>query len=86
MASKTDIARESKRLVNNPNARLQITQKLKGRGFNIYMTYDNEWFEDGADERTVGFIHEPLTVKEVNQWFRYFVKGTDGKYLKGYVG
>lgn len=70
MASKADIARESKRLANNPNARLQVTQKLKGRGFNVYMTYRNEWFKDDAYEKTIGFIDEPLTLKEVNRWLQ----------------
>ena len=70
MASKADIARESRRLANNPNARLQVTQKLKGRGFNAYMTYRNEWFKDDADEKTIGFIDEPLTLKEVNRWLQ----------------
>lgn len=80
--NKRELARETKKLANNPNARLQVTQTK--RGFRAYTVYGNEHFEDDADEVTIGFIHQPLTLKELGQWFRFFVKGTDGRYLRGY--
>jgi len=71
MASKADIARESKKLANNENARLQVTRRTYGkanRGYNIYLTYQNEWFKDNADEETVGFIDYPMTLDQVKEW------------------
>ena len=64
--TKRELARETKRLAGNPNARLQVTEY--GRGYNAYLTYTNEWFQDDPDERTIGFITEPMTNKQVNEW------------------
>lgn len=80
--NKRELARETKKLANNPNARLQVTQTQKG--FRAYTVYGNERFQDDADEVTVGFIREPMTLKQLETWFRLFVKGTDGMYLRGY--
>ena len=66
--NKRDIARESKKLANNENARLQVTRNKNGKGFNTYLTYQNEWFQDSADEETIGFIDYPMTLKQVNEW------------------
>ena len=71
MASKRDIARESKQLDENSDKKLQITERTWGkanRGYNIYRVYGNEHFQDDADERTVGFINYPMTLKQVEEW------------------
>ena len=67
--NKADIARESKKLANNDNSRLQVTRKKNGRGYNTYLTYQNAWFKDDADEETIGFISSPMTLKQVKEWF-----------------
>jgi len=60
-----ELARETKR-ITSPNARLQVTEC--GRGYNAYLTYTNEWFQDAEDERTIGFIDHPMTIKQVHEW------------------
>jgi hypothetical protein len=72
--NKADIARESKKLANNDNSRLQVTRKKNGRGYNTYLTYKNEWFKDDADEETIGFISYPMTLKQVKEWFELVVR------------
>jgi hypothetical protein len=81
-----ELARASKQINNNPNMRIQVAERHDGKGFNTYRCYGNEYFQDGEDETTIGFMHQQMTLKEVEQWLRFFVKGTDGRYLKGYVG
>ena len=65
--NKRDIARETKRLSNNENARLQITKRKNG-GYNAYLAYGNNWYIDDADENTIGFIYQPMTIKGVSEW------------------
>ena len=72
--NKADIARESKKLANNDNSRLQVTRKKNGRGYNTYLTYKNEWFKDDADEETIGFIFFPMTLKQVKAWFEFMAQ------------
>ena len=81
-----ELARASKQINNNINMRIQVAERKDGKGFNTYRCYGNEYFQDAEDETTIGFMHKPMTFKEVEQWLRLFVKGTDGVYLKGYVG
>ena len=74
MASKRDIARESKQLDENTDKKLQITKRTWGkanRGYNIYRVYGNEYFQDDADERTIGFINYPMTLKQVEEWLEH---------------
>ncbi len=61
-----ELARETKRVAGNPNARLQVTEC--GRGYKAYLTYTNEWFQDAEDERTIGFIDHPMTIKQTREW------------------
>lgn len=71
MASKRELAKASKQINNNPNLRIQVTQRTWGkanRGYNIYRVYGNEWFQDDADEKTIGFITEPMTLAQINEW------------------
>lgn len=64
--NKRDLARETKRVAGNPNARLQVTKC--GRGYNAYLTYNNEYFQDYPEEKTIGFIYNPMTLKQLNVW------------------
>lgn len=64
--TKRELAKETKQLANNENARLQVTKC--GRGYNAYLTYTNEYFQDDADEKTLGFINHPMTLKQVTEW------------------
>lgn len=71
MASKRELAKASKQINNNPNLRIQVTQRTWGkanRGYNIYRVYGNEWFQDDANEKTIGFITEPMTLAQINEW------------------
>ena len=61
-----ELARETKRVAGNPNARLQVTEC--GRGYNAYLTYTNEYFQDYPEERTIGFITHPMTIKQTREW------------------
>ena len=63
-----ELARASKQINNNPNVRIQVAERKDGKGFNTYRCYGNEYFPDGEDETTIGFISEPLTYKEVEDW------------------
>ena len=65
--NKRELARETKR-ITSPNARLQGTKC--GRGYNAYLTYQNEWFQDDPDEKTIGFINSAMTLTQVNAWLR----------------
>ena len=76
--NKRELARETKKLANNPNARLQVTQTK--RGFRAYTVYGSEHFEDDADEVTIGYISEPLTYKQVEYWLR-MRKKADGSFI-----
>ena len=67
--NKRELARETKR-ITSPNARLQVTKC--GRGYNAYLTYQNEWFQDDPDEKTIGFINSAMTLKQVNAWLREY--------------
>jgi len=67
--NKRELARETKR-ITSPNAQLQVTKA--GRSYRAYLTYTNEWFKDDPDERTIGFISCPLTVKQVSNWLRFY--------------
>ena len=73
--NKADIARESKRLANNENSKLQVARNKNGKGYNTYLTYDNDWFQDSKDEVTIGFIYRPMTLKQVKEWFAWRPKG-----------
>lgn len=68
MASKRELARETKQISNNPNLRIQVAERKNGKGFNTYRVYGNEYFKDDADEKTIGFISEPMTQAQVNEW------------------
>lgn len=73
MASKRDLAKASKEINNNPNMKIQVTQRTWGkanRGYNTYRVYGNEYFKDDADEETIGFITEPMTLAQINEWLQ----------------
>lgn len=75
-----ELARASKQINNNPNVRIQVAERKDGKGFNTYRCYGNEYFPDGEDETTIGFISEPLTYKEVEDWL-FQLQKTDGSYI-----
>ena len=75
-----ELARASKQINNNPNVRIQVAERKDGKGFNTYRCYGNEYFPDGEDEMTIGFISEPLTYKEVEDWL-FQLQKTDGSYI-----
>lgn len=75
-----ELARASKQINNNPNVRIQVAERKDGKGFNTYRCYGNEYFPDGEDETTIGFISEPLTFKEVEDWL-FQLQKTDGSYI-----
>ena len=60
-----ELARETKR-ISSPDARLQVTEC--GRGYNAYLAYGNDYYQDAPDERTIGFIYKPMTIKETREW------------------
>lgn len=64
--TKRELARETKRVAGNPDARLQVT--MVGRGYNAYLVYGNDYFQDYPEERTIGFIKHPMTLKQVTEW------------------
>lgn len=66
--NKRELARETKQIGNNPNLRIQVAERKNGKGFNTYRVYGNEYFKDDADEKTIGFISEPMTQAQVNEW------------------
>ena len=65
--NKREIAKETKR-ITSPNARLQVTKRLHGLGYNAYLTYNNEYFKDDKDEKTIGFIDQPMSIAQVLEW------------------
>ena len=75
-----ELARASKQINNNPNVRIQVAERKDGKGFNTYRCYGNEYFPDGEDETTIGFISEPLTYKEVEDWLFQRQK-MDGSFI-----
>lgn len=75
-----ELARASKQINNNPNVRIQVAERKDGKGFNTYRCYGNEYFRDGEDETTIGFISEPLTYKEVEDWL-FQLQKMDGSYI-----
>ena len=75
-----ELARASKQINNNPNVRIQVAERKDGKGFNTYRCYGNEYFPDGEDETTIGFISEPLTFKEVEDWLFQRQK-MDGSFI-----
>ena len=75
-----ELARASKEINNNPNVRIQVAKRKDGKGFNTYRCYGNEYFSDGEDETTIGFISEPLTYKEVEDWLFQRQK-MDGSFI-----
>ena len=66
--NKRELARETKQISNNPNLRIQVAERKNGKGFNTYRVYGNDYFQDDADEKTIGFISEPMTQAQVNEW------------------
>ena len=66
--NKRELAKETKRIGANPDARLQVAKC--GRGYNAYLTYKNEWFADDPDEKTIGFICQPMTLAQVTRWLQ----------------
>ena len=68
--NKRELARETKRLSHNPNSRLQVAKC--GRGYNAYLTYTNEYFQDAKGEKSIGFIYFPMTVKQLNEWLKIY--------------
>ena len=75
-----ELARASKQINNNPNVRIQVAERKDGKGFNTYRCYGNEYFPDGEDETTIGFVSEPLTYKEVEDWLFQRQK-MDGSFI-----
>ena len=75
-----ELARAPKQINNNPNVRIQVAERKDGKGFNTYRCYGNEYFPDGEDETTIGFISEPLTYKEVEDWLFQRQK-MDGSFI-----
>lgn len=75
-----ELARASKQINNNPNVRIQVAERKDGKGFNTYRCYGNEYFPDGEDETAIGFISEPLTYKEVEDWLFQRQK-MDGSFI-----
>ena len=61
-----ELAKATKELRNNENMRLQVTKA--GRSYRTYRCYGNDWFQDNADEKTLGFITYPMTVAQVREW------------------
>ena len=78
--SMKELARASKQINNNPNVRIQVAERKDGNGFNTYRCYGNEYFPDGEDETTIGFISEPMTYKEVEDWLFQRQK-MDGSFI-----
>ena len=62
--NKKDIARESKKI--KKNARLQVTKC--GRGYNAYIVSSKRQLKDTENEKTLGFITEPMTQAQVYEW------------------
>lgn len=58
-----ELARASKQINNNANVRIQVAERKDGKGFNTYRCYGNEYFPDGEDETTIGFISEMIVAK-----------------------
>ena len=75
-----ELARASKECNNNPNVRIQVAERKDGKGFNTYRCYGNEYFQDGEDERTIGFMHSPMTYKEVEDWL-FQLQKADGSFI-----
>lgn len=75
-----ELARASKQINNNANVRIQVAERKDGKGFNTYRCYGNEYFPDGEDETTIGFISEPLTYKEVEDWL-FLRQKMDGSFI-----
>ena len=78
-----ELARESKKVNNNPDLRLQVTHKVGAKtntGFSTYRVYGNERFQDDADEYTIGFIYNPMTIKDTERWLRW-LKRADGSFI-----
>lgn len=65
--NKRELAKETKR-ITSPNSRLQVTKC--GRGYNAYLTYKNEWFQDNPDEKTIGFIYQQMSLAKVTRWLQ----------------
>ena len=77
--NKREIAKETKKLANNENARLQVTKRLHGLGYNTYLTYGNDYFKEDEDERTLGFIDHPMSIAQVLEWL------SDRQYIEDQI-
>lgn len=75
-----ELARASKQINNNPNVRIQVAERKDGKGITTYRCYGNDYFQDDKDETTIGFISEPLTYKEVEDWLFQRQK-MDGSFI-----
>ena len=65
-----ELAKVTKQCNSHPDMWIQVAERKDGKGFNTYRCYGTEWFKDDEDERTIGFIHQPMTFKEVEEWLR----------------
>ena len=78
-----ELARESKKVNNHPDLRLQVTHTIGAKtntGFNTYRVYGNERFQDNNDEYTIGFIDSPMTIRETEGWL-HLLKRADGSFI-----
>ena len=65
-----ELAKASKEINNNSNLRIQVAEREDGKGFNTYRCYGNEYFQDAKDEKTIGFITEPMTLAQTEEWLQ----------------
>ena len=63
-----ELAKASKEINNNSNLRIQVAEREDRKGYNTYRCYGNEYFQDSHDEKTIGFITEPMTLKQIDGW------------------
>jgi uncharacterized protein (DUF736 family) len=63
-----EMAKASKQINNHPDMRIQVAERKDGKGYNTYRCYGNEYFQDGEDETTIGFINQPLSFKGIEEW------------------